>query len=551
MSLPPLQSLLDLLPDNTTGQIQPVDLRNITESLYNGIADITTEQQDYLRLSGGEMTGYLTLFNDPQLPKHAATKRYVDAIAISQGYLLADGSIPMQTGYIPTSPFDIATKQYVENNGLPLGGTTDQILTKLSATDQDAAWQDAPASGQEWSIGTDGQTIEAGQAKYVTTAGDEIFIPDTDKLISLIVTDGSGQASTANPIQIKCDGTPNTFDDGSTLFELDLAGASVEFALLNNVWRLVNFGRILPQNAVPFDPEQDLVIDASWEFLKPLTAKIIQPTSGNAVQGGVGFLKNTTNIIEHHIGSNTGAGNFVYSHGMVSNDLGIIATEDGIPVQMNFQNDATSMDSAVWQVQTANQVVSEGDTVTRQTIIEATADAKKCVLDSDGIKVGGSLLKDENGAFAIGNAGNSQFTGLVGSDNQLEYGQFNVNIVANTSGMTITGQLNISAFNQAGNADQGVDITISQAAIQPALNEAGVQGWAASGRGIAVIEMFTNSDFTTDTTTCCARVFAEQSNNSIRILLAQNDFRDTNNNYVNIQSGRIFFSVTVTNITWA
>ena len=37
MALPPLQNLLDLLPDNTQGLIEPVDLRSITTDLYEGI----------------------------------------------------------------------------------------------------------------------------------------------------------------------------------------------------------------------------------------------------------------------------------------------------------------------------------------------------------------------------------------------------------------------------------------------------------------------------------------------------------------------------------
>ena len=144
MALPPLDSLLDLLPDNSSGQIEPVDLRNITETLYNGILDQNTDLQGYLLLAGGEMTGFLTLNDDPTLPKHAVTKRYVDAIPQILGYLLSDGSVSMDTGYAPVSPFDIATKQYADSNGLPLGGVAGQLLIKQSATDQDAAWENGP-----------------------------------------------------------------------------------------------------------------------------------------------------------------------------------------------------------------------------------------------------------------------------------------------------------------------------------------------------------------------------------------------------------------------
>ena len=548
MALPPLESLLDLLPDNTTGQIQPVDLRNITETLYNGILDQTTSLQNYLQLSGGEMTGYLTLFNDPQLPKHAVTKRYVDSIAQSQGYLLSDGSIPMDTGYTPASPFDIATKQYVENNGLPLGGTADQILTKQSATDQDAAWQDAPASGQEWSIGTDGQTIEAGQAKYVTSAGDEIFIPDTDKLISLIVTDGSGQASIANPIKIMCNGTPNTFDDGSTLFELDLAGASVEFALLNNVWRLVNFGRILPQNALPFDPQQDLTVTANWDFTEPLTAKIMQAQGGNATEGGIGLLSSTGEI-EHHIGSNTGAGNFVYSHGMVNNDLGLVATEDGVPVQMTFSNDTTSVASTIFKLDASDALVSKGDAVTRKTLMQVAANAKLFDLTSSGLSIGGTQHRFGTGFINQSNAPNTNFSGNMGADNSLEYGGFQFYIKADSSGVVLSGRLELASFNVAGNDDAGMYITIKKSAIQSALDQAGISGWGTGAWGLAMVDGFTTNSFTTDTTANVARVLVN-SNDTISINLPQLDFRNTTNSFVNIQSARVNFICMGLSATW-
>lgn len=75
MALPPLENLLDLLPDNTQGLIEPVDLRNVTSALYEGITD-----------AAADLTGYLPL----------------------------SGNITMDIGYVPSDPLSVATKEFVE-----------------------------------------------------------------------------------------------------------------------------------------------------------------------------------------------------------------------------------------------------------------------------------------------------------------------------------------------------------------------------------------------------------------------------------------------------
>ncbi len=92
MSLPPLNDLLDLLPDNTVGAIQAVNQRNIVTALYGGIADNTALIiNDYLPLTGGQMIGDLRLSNPPVNLLDACNKEYVDNVAGNAGYVQKGG----------------------------------------------------------------------------------------------------------------------------------------------------------------------------------------------------------------------------------------------------------------------------------------------------------------------------------------------------------------------------------------------------------------------------------------------------------------------------
>ena len=102
------------------------------------------------------------------------------------------------------------------------------------------------SGGQAWSTPADGEPIEPGKGFFSANAGDTFPVRDTMKDISFIVTDGSNSASADNPVTLEIDSALGyTFADGTTTFEIDLAGASVEFALINGVWELVNTGNII------------------------------------------------------------------------------------------------------------------------------------------------------------------------------------------------------------------------------------------------------------------------------------------------------------------
>ena len=126
MSLPPLDDLLALLPDNTTGQIEPVDLRFITESLYNGVAGNQENQELYLLIDGSrDLVSQYTPVN----PQSVATKKYVDDNLIPDQYVQRSGDVMTGALFLPpqfpTQSNQAVTKAYadsVTDEFMPLSG---------------------------------------------------------------------------------------------------------------------------------------------------------------------------------------------------------------------------------------------------------------------------------------------------------------------------------------------------------------------------------------------------------------------------------------------
>jgi len=116
MALPPLQDLLDLLPDNTSGEIEAVDMRDVTTSLYNGIQSNEDNFDNFLPVSGlvPLQVGY-----SPTLPLNIATKEYVDSATGGDNYVNITGDtmtgslfLPIST---PTEYTEATNKGYVDN----------------------------------------------------------------------------------------------------------------------------------------------------------------------------------------------------------------------------------------------------------------------------------------------------------------------------------------------------------------------------------------------------------------------------------------------------
>jgi hypothetical protein len=308
MALPPLQDILALLPDNTQGLIEPSDLRQEATTFYQAITENIDDINRRLPLTGGELTGALLLHADPVQPEQAATKNYVDNYAIGTGFVqktgdtmtgdlellptpanvnsavtkgyadnavqlgisqllstivLTDGTNTMNGNYTPALPQSVATKQYVDDNSaanpnalvknpaqtqIIQGGLGLRMTAGFTPSDaldlvtKDYVDNSQVSGGQLWREGVNNEAISTGEG-VVVEAGQTYTIPDTDDVVSFIVTDGSDSADADNPVVLTAVG--KTFSDGTSTFELDVAGASVEFALVDNTWHLVNFGRIL------------------------------------------------------------------------------------------------------------------------------------------------------------------------------------------------------------------------------------------------------------------------------------------------------------------
>ncbi len=116
MALPPLQNLLDLLPDNTEGLIEPVDLRSIVTDLYGGVSDNSNTFIGYVRTDGAVtmIDGY-----EPTYTLSVATKGYVDSVLFPENFVQKTGDtmsgdlfLPL---YLPTEYSQAAHKGYVDS----------------------------------------------------------------------------------------------------------------------------------------------------------------------------------------------------------------------------------------------------------------------------------------------------------------------------------------------------------------------------------------------------------------------------------------------------
>lgn len=112
-----------------------------------------TQINTVLKLSGGTMTGFLTLSGDPTANLHAATKQYVDNAVtggIGGNFLRLDGTNSPTADIsfagnkltnlgTPTANADAATKQYVDA-AVSGGGAVDVKDVKVTSADTDAGF---------------------------------------------------------------------------------------------------------------------------------------------------------------------------------------------------------------------------------------------------------------------------------------------------------------------------------------------------------------------------------------------------------------------------
>lgn len=73
--------------------------RNINGVAFNGSADITVLDNTKLSLTGGTLSGFLTLHASPTAPMHAATKDYVDVYGVPKGAIMMWYGTTLPTGW--------------------------------------------------------------------------------------------------------------------------------------------------------------------------------------------------------------------------------------------------------------------------------------------------------------------------------------------------------------------------------------------------------------------------------------------------------------------
>lgn len=102
----------------------PTDPLHIVNKQYvdGEITAVNSSLTAYLQLTGGALTGYLTLHADPASAMHAATKQYVDTVAgAGVGYTPVNRAGDTMTGVLIlssdpiTTNLQAATKEYVDN----------------------------------------------------------------------------------------------------------------------------------------------------------------------------------------------------------------------------------------------------------------------------------------------------------------------------------------------------------------------------------------------------------------------------------------------------
>jgi len=545
MALPPLQDILALLPDNTQGLIEPSDLRQEATTFYQAITENIDDINRRLPFTGGELTGALLLHADPVQPAQAATKNYVDNYAIGTGFVLKTGDT--MTGDLellptPANVNSAVTKGYADNavqlgisqllstivltdgtntmNGNYTPALPQSVATKQYVDDNSAANPNALVKNP-----TQTQVIQGGLGLRMTTG----YAPsDALDLVTKEYADqtGGGNLLSDGSIDMDAGYTPAQPQSIATKGYIDSLPSLTETA---NTW-------VEPQTF-------------------PSTIAY------NGWNGGYFIYDKDTDEFQGHIGSNTGDGNFVYSHGALPTDgNGAVACEDGVPVRARYSNDTTSTANTTYTLDSSDSAVAKGDAVTWRTMFQLTANCASITGNVTGLTVDGRITSDSaivdglpikhgSGNYTATNVANGLFSGSVGTDGAIEYGLWNVTIVVTPVSVTISGQLNISAFNQAGNNDSGMNITASKAALQPALTQAGISGWGSTGYSSGVVFPYANSDFTTDNSAFPISIIAN-ANDTILFTSPQLDSRNTTGAFENMQSARIYFSVTTRNPTF-
>ncbi|NQZ48177.1 MAG: hypothetical protein HRT63_11720 [Erythrobacter sp.] len=187
----------------------------------DGTDFFTAEEEDYLLLTGGTLTGALTLAGAPTEDLHAASKAYVDTFLPLAGGLMT-GFITLHTE-TPTDNAHPASKGYVDGlafNAIDLPGQTGQAGKFLTTDGTAASWGAVPFSGISGL-----PTTLAGYGitdAYTKAESDAAFQPLDDDLTAL--------AARPSPREVTNSDSPVTAVSGDTIF-VDCSSGAVEVDL--------------------------------------------------------------------------------------------------------------------------------------------------------------------------------------------------------------------------------------------------------------------------------------------------------------------------------
>ncbi|EKD89586.1 MAG: hypothetical protein ACD_33C00041G0013, partial [uncultured bacterium] len=121
---------------------------NVTSTEINNLANISSNLQTQLNsklpLSGGTLTGFITLNTNPSNTMHVATKQYVDTIVGGTvGSGLSVGDVVRKT--VSTTPLS-----FLRCNGAQVSKTTYSALYAVIGDTFSYTFTTTPGSGQPW-----------------------------------------------------------------------------------------------------------------------------------------------------------------------------------------------------------------------------------------------------------------------------------------------------------------------------------------------------------------------------------------------------------------
>jgi hypothetical protein len=97
---------------------------------FDGTANITVFDNTKLPTSGGILSGFLTLHQDPVNNYHAATKLYVDSLYVAKAGSTMTGLLVLAGG--PTVDLHAATKKYVDDEVAVVDNTINSLITTIN-----------------------------------------------------------------------------------------------------------------------------------------------------------------------------------------------------------------------------------------------------------------------------------------------------------------------------------------------------------------------------------------------------------------------------------